>query len=290
MLDIITTRKSSSLVGSATSSLWSPRSKEAPRVECAPLGLGLGFGRPPKILGAPFTPLSLAGCVCWLRADLGITGSTTVSGWADQSGNGNNASQVTTARQPTYAATGGSNSTPCLQFTTATQQWMQITDAASLRPTTQTVMAVAEFTSTSNQYQQLFTRSTSSAETDGWGIGMNGGTGTNAVGYWASAYTRAANLTLVNLNTWHMLVGVYDGAHNMTYEDGNAPVLFTYAGGITYPSTTNTLIGAYFTSGSATPEEFLAGAIGELAMWNRALSSAEVGLLHTYCVARYATP
>lgn len=57
-----------------------------------------------------FTPLQLSGCVLWLRGDLGLTFNysntpATVSGWADQSGNGNNASQGTSANQPSFDAT-----------------------------------------------------------------------------------------------------------------------------------------------------------------------------------------
>ena len=36
----------------------------------------------------------------WYKADAGVTGTTNVSLWADQSGNGNNAIQNTTANQP----------------------------------------------------------------------------------------------------------------------------------------------------------------------------------------------
>jgi hypothetical protein len=55
-----------------------------------------------------FNPSSLASCVWWLRADLGITlNGANVSGWADQSGVGDtnrNAVQATAASQPAYRA------------------------------------------------------------------------------------------------------------------------------------------------------------------------------------------
>lgn len=44
-----------------------------------------------------------ANCLQWCRSDLGITlNGSTVSAWADQSGNGKNYSQGTAASQPTY--------------------------------------------------------------------------------------------------------------------------------------------------------------------------------------------
>ena len=68
-------------------------------------------GTPLSILGGPSTVLQ------WVRSDLGITlNGSTVSAWADQSGNGNDYSQGTAAKQPTYNATGGANNTPYLLF------------------------------------------------------------------------------------------------------------------------------------------------------------------------------
>lgn len=62
-------------------------------------------------------PLGIAGCVLWLRADLGVTkdGSDKVSQWDDQSGNGNSFSATGTSR-PTWQATGGGYAVPVLQF------------------------------------------------------------------------------------------------------------------------------------------------------------------------------
>ena len=51
----------------------------------------------------------------WLKADEGISGSTTVSAWADQSINGNNATQNSTNQQPAYVQN-GLNYNPALQF------------------------------------------------------------------------------------------------------------------------------------------------------------------------------
>lgn len=72
----------------------------------------IGSGAP------PFLPTQLSGCVLWLRSDLGITlNGSSVSAWADQSGQGNSASQGTGANQPTYISSGGGGGRPYLQFT-----------------------------------------------------------------------------------------------------------------------------------------------------------------------------
>jgi hypothetical protein len=70
-----------------------------------------------KIYIIPFSPTDIIGLKLWLDAGQGVTkdGSNYVSQWADQSGNGNNASQGTAANQPLYVAS-GLNSKPVISF------------------------------------------------------------------------------------------------------------------------------------------------------------------------------
>ena len=52
-----------------------------------------------------WTPKDITGCVLWLRSDLGIIlNGSTVSTWADQSGNGLDVSQSTDTRQPSWVS------------------------------------------------------------------------------------------------------------------------------------------------------------------------------------------
>jgi hypothetical protein len=91
--------------GPRKSRLWVPPERRVERAMCMPPGgvsMPLQYGRK---VGAPaFLPTSIAGCVLWLRSDLGITIGTGVSAWADQSGSGGSGSQGTAANQPAYAA------------------------------------------------------------------------------------------------------------------------------------------------------------------------------------------
>ena len=63
-----------------------------------------------------FSPTDIAGLVCWVRSDLGVTKtiSDLVSDWADQSGNGNNFTATGNAR-PTWVDT-VLNSEPVIRF------------------------------------------------------------------------------------------------------------------------------------------------------------------------------
>jgi hypothetical protein len=61
-------------------------------------------------------PLRVAGLRLWVKADAGVTGAgSSVSGWADQSGNGNNLVQPTAASQPQLVP-GAANGLPVVRF------------------------------------------------------------------------------------------------------------------------------------------------------------------------------
>ena len=65
-----------------------------------------------------WTPASLANLSLWLRADKGVTGTSTVTAWADQSANAFNLSGGTSGIS--LSSSGGPNSTPCIVFAAGT--------------------------------------------------------------------------------------------------------------------------------------------------------------------------
>jgi len=68
------------------------------------LGLGLGLQNENKVLEA-FSLTDLSGLKLWLKYDTGITlNVSSVSSWADQSGESNNAVQADSDRQPNYGS------------------------------------------------------------------------------------------------------------------------------------------------------------------------------------------
>ena len=68
------------------------------------LGLGLGHIFDNSSIGS-FELTNLSGLKLWLKYDTGITlNGSSVSNWADQSGNSNDAAQATSGRQPNYGS------------------------------------------------------------------------------------------------------------------------------------------------------------------------------------------
>ena len=78
----------------------------------------------------PFDVKSLTGLVLWLDASKGVTGTSAVSAWADQSGSNNNAAMATANFQPALVASsiGGK---PAIHFASGTH--VTVADAASLQ-------------------------------------------------------------------------------------------------------------------------------------------------------------
>lgn len=106
---------------------------------------------------AGFNLGTVPGLVLWLDGSKGVTadGNGKVSKWADQSGNGNDAVQATSAVQPTAVAQ-GINNKPSIRFTTNPNSspfpHLSVPDAASLRFGTADffIAAVAKWSNTSS--------------------------------------------------------------------------------------------------------------------------------------------
>ena len=140
------------------SRLWTPRSGRSSRVECAPLGHGISFARPPKILSASSSPTSISNLMAWYRSDLLVTQSGgTVSAWGDSSASGDAnriASQATGALQPTYSASDANfNGLPSMTSGLASGRLLRTGTWSVALPQPYTVFAVARLLSTqSNSY------------------------------------------------------------------------------------------------------------------------------------------
>ncbi len=117
----------------------------------------------------------------WLRADAGTSTTTNgqpVSGWNDQSGNGNNAAQGTSGSQPLYIASEPlANNRPVLRFD-GNDDWMQTT--THLTDNVGTLIVVGRKTALSSDYRTIFTSQDflmlgQTPSLDQWGAYNDGG-------------------------------------------------------------------------------------------------------------------
>jgi hypothetical protein len=216
-----------------------------------------------------FLPRDLGGLVLWLRSDLGITlNAGNVSAWADQSGNGNNATQGTAAKQPAYVASdAGYGGRPTLSFASASAQLMTL--AANLPAQPFTAYVVGE--STSGAAQQEFFGDATNNVTLFW-------TGT-VWGVFAGAGFNSANAT----RTKQAFATVFNGVSSSLYINASSAAAATGNAGASNPA------GGEAIGGEAGPTaNALNGKIAELAVYSGAHTASQVRTMFSYFASMYA--
>lgn len=247
------------------------------------------------MLRTTFTPRSLAGLAGWwdasVQSSVTLNGST-VSAWADLSGNGRNATQGTASLQPTYSNT--RNSLKVLTFDGSTQflrgPW-QIT------LTGQTTFAVASMLNQSgaSSFGRLFTQTTTTDGTptgspnDDYGISghyiplIRNSTAAAFMSWRASSARAAVNVTYGNWNVWS---STYSSSVISNAIDNETPATFT---GSALSTNFHTFgigrgLASFLTDGC------FPGLIGEVIVYSRALSSSEAAAVAAYLRRKWATP
>lgn len=234
-----------------------------------------------------FVPTDISGLLMWLAADDGVTNASDVNppadgevvkGWKDKSGSGN---FMLGATRPVYE-TGIQNGKPVIRFTSATSHFMSNTFGASLNgsgtSTTVALIGAVSATNISSVFVTLF----NSADGDSlWDFASlntslirsfkrdNGGTG-NAISGAGSSPNVFVNITWVVSGT---TCTIYTNNAQMatgTYTAGNTTFNFTWLG--------------------RTGSTYMGGDIGEVLVYNSALSSGDRTLLYDYLKTRWATP
>ncbi len=82
--------------------------------------------------GGGFSPLDLSP-TAWYRADLGVTGTSSVTKWEEQSGNGHD---LVPGTEPELVAS-GINGKPTIKFVAASFEYLEVTSGSIIVPETQ---------------------------------------------------------------------------------------------------------------------------------------------------------
>jgi len=235
---------------------------------------------------APFSPTDLTGLSLWLKADAGVTLSgANVTAWADQSGNGNNAS-ANSGQEPTFISS-FSNSKPAIEFN-GTTQIIQIADANSLDFLNMSSFVVLKYLGQGTGNNIVYIKNAnagSPADPAMYGlVGANVETlvsFSQNVGGWADYET---SISITN-TVPRILSMIYDGADQNVYSNGGFSNTFSIGGNIA-TSTGLLQIGGYNQSFDAA--EYFYGQIAEVIMYNRGVTGTERQQVEAYLNTKYA--
>lgn len=221
--------------------------------------------RPDAAPPSPFLPTSVAGCVLWLRADLGVTLSSGVSAWADQSAAGHSVSEST--NKPTFNASGAlGNSQPSISFTGNTQLKSATWGVALPQPLT--LFIVAKQITSGTKY--LFDN-------------LSDPTQCFVFGQAPTTLLDCGNPTDTN-NTYDttqpsIFIVTFNGASSNIRLTANTPQANQNMGAA---GLTGTTIGNYAGGGS-----FAGWEIAEVALFSNVVSSTDAASLNSYAHTRY---
>jgi hypothetical protein len=225
--------------------------------------------------GGGLVPTNLSGCILWLRGDLGVTlNGADVAAWADQSGQGNDATQGVAADQPAFEAAGGPNGTPCVTFDSGNTEFLDLTGMVDTS-NAYTIFAVFDpdtnpngaslFSSTGTGNRLLVYTSTGAAPGT---LGLNDG---------------ATRIGMVCTLTPQILTWRYYASPGLDfYRDGS--ILDASNAHTSNADIAGTTLLGEFSGGG----QHLDGKLAEIIIYNRKLTDTEVAIVHAYLSNRYA--
>lgn len=155
-----------------------------------------------------------------------------------------------------------------------------ITDAASLKPTTNFSISMWVNSVSVNTIFQSYSQNTAVAgivmQVDAGGLGwLVSGKNTGTV--FNTDYAQIKGTININDGQWHHLVGIWDGANLQFYTDAKAATPVAWANAPAYAATNYVRIGVQVTTG---PNGlFWQGSLDDLALFSRALTASEVSSL-----------
>lgn len=223
-----------------------------------------------NINGATGIPTS--GLHLWLRADAGVNApGNRMATWADQSGNGRNASMATLSRQPFFVP-GALNGRPVVRFTGAESMYLDV----FAQPTTFSVFVAGKNSNPSESFSMILGPGGNSPNNQlRWENGSQAlfvGTGNNLP---------VTTSSIGNTRVYHALSARYDGATMTVYRDGT-PISsrsFATSGPFTLAS-----VGSWYST------YFMKGDLAEVVIYARALTETERASVNSYLRSKYNLP
>jgi hypothetical protein len=243
--------------------------------------MALQFWQQQSKLSTPI-PLQISGCQLWLNAGLGITkdGSDNISAWADQSGNGNHATQINGINQPKFIASSPYfNNKPAILFD-GSNDFFNGTTIPNIN-TSDFTLFVVNYGKTPKPLSSFFEINTYS---NGWLFGVRDG------GYGYNIYN----------NNDYMYIYEYTDSGDLYSKILSSQKDYTtktdiLVGGQIITSSTSAVLNGIFTNanykiGLFSGFNYFNGYICDVLLYNRLLTDGEKSSVNDYFATQYKTP
>jgi hypothetical protein len=216
-------------------------------------------------------PTTLSNLIAQFRADsLSLSDGTSVASWVPAAGvEAAAAANGTPANQPVYH-TNQISGKPAVVFTAASSQQLDTGAWGTARPVPNTVFVVGKLNASGTG--NLFSGRNGVYNYMGTTTGTNVAIGAGAITEMSATITSG----------YHVFAAVYNGASSSIYVDSKTPIT-----GTTGTGASASLPGLHLGSSSTGGGSYLDGAIAELIVYNRALSTSEINGVLTWLGSKY---
>lgn len=230
------------------------------------------------------------GLALWLRSDRGISTdtntTTTVSLWADQSGNGRDLGQGSKSLQPLYV-TGGLNGLPVLRFD-GVGTYLKAAYSAGLLATRAALFVVYKPTANQTNFAAGLPYSDNTSWVDPY-VGIHLGqtaAGSNGRFWMNSGATNAEfQAGAMNTGTFYTQAISYDGSNMIGYVNGTSVNSAAMTVDPSYSGQPRFVVG---TRSADALGEYLGGDIAEIIFYNSTLSEVNRLKVETYLNSKYS--
>lgn len=226
---------------------------------------------------SPFSPKKISNLYAWYRSDLGISlNGSTVSAWADQSGNGKDLTQTVALKQPVYNSTDAQyNNYPSLAFNAVNQTVLGNTAFAW---STFTLFMVCKVTTNGYFYSRGFSPNLDYAYSNGAPEIF-----VRRSGPLTSSYSFTSSQVSTTPKTYRHEYRGTNATHRFL---ANGSVVGTNTGSTQDPGTASTGAGALKLFGDFI-SDYSTGTISELIVFTPYISDSDAVLIEGYLQSRY---
>jgi len=223
----------------------------------------------------PFRPTDMDNCELWLDAGRGITLSgSNVTGWADQSGNGNDVAQDGSNGIPDYVSSSAEiNGRACVHFTQASSEYLMNASFVLAHPITTFVVFERDSLATNGRYVFAL------GNTEDPCIAINGDDKDEARAQTPFVagliYGAAAD------DAWSVYTALYNGAASKIWTNNS----LIDSGDIGAGAAIKIFLGSY--DGNSTADHYFDGSIAEFIIYSRVLSESERSYVERYLMGKY---